>query len=102
MENVSDGNVLARMGDGFDLTAWQASGLDPGSVVADDFDLEIDSIDQSLTWSSGASVLRVDRDQSLDGDYFGRTLPGSEVPVGPFIEGWSPVPRRIMLGYVAF
>jgi len=30
-------------------------------------------------------------------DYFGRPYPGSEVPVGPFTEGWSQVCRRLRL-----
>ena len=39
----------------------------------------------------------VGREDLLNLDYFGRPYTGDEVSVGPFIEGWSPVRRRLRL-----
>ena len=33
----------------------------------------------------------------VDCDYFGRAHPADQVPVGPFIEGWSKVRRQLQL-----
>ena len=97
MENVSDYNVLSRMGDGFDLSEWQKSGLDTHSTTVD-LDLGLDPRDQSLAWSSKTdAVPTVGREELLNLDYFGRPYPDEDVTVGPFIEGWSPVCRRLSL-----
>ena len=96
MENVSDCNILSCMGDDFSLDDWQASGLDIHSrMVA--LDMTIDSEDQRLDWSSQTDAVTVPRDEHLSFDYFGRSYPGDEVPVGSFVEGWSPVCRRLRL-----
>jgi hypothetical protein len=51
-----------------------------------------------MAWSSQTdAVLTVPREEVLGLDYFGRPYPGDEIPVGPFIEGWSPVGRRLRL-----
>ena len=97
MENVSDYNVLADMGEDFSLGDWQATGLDAHSTTAE-FDLAIHPEDQCLAWSSQtAAVPTVTRDELLSLDYFGRPYPGDEVTVGPFTEGWSPVSRQLRL-----
>jgi len=97
MENVSDYNVLAHMGDAFSLEEWQKSGLDANSVTVQ-LDLAIEPEEQLLHWSSSADrVPAVARHELLAVDYFGRPYTADEVPVGPFREGCSPVCRRLRL-----
>ena len=97
MENVSDYNILSRMGDDFSLIDWQASGLDTHSTMAK-LDLAVDPEDWSLAWSSQTdAVLTELRDELLSTDYFGRPYSADEIPAGPFTEGWSPVGRQLKL-----
>jgi hypothetical protein len=98
MENISDYNLLSNIGEDFSLGEWQTTGLDTDSRMAE-LDLAIDPTNQCLTWSSQAdAVLRVRRDDEYQNlDYFGRSYPGVEIPVGPFTEGWSSVCRRLRL-----
>ncbi len=99
MDNVSDYNILSRLSDGFDFSAWQESGLDEHSATVE-LDLTIDPADPSLVWSSKAdAVPMVSREKQLSLDYFGRPYPGDDITAGPFIEGWSPVPRRLKLAF---
>ena len=97
MENISNYNLLSNIGEDFSLSEWQTTGLDTDSRMAK-LDLAMDPRDQCLTWSSQAdAVLRVHRDEYQSLDYFGRSYPGVEIPVGPFTEGWSSVCRRLRL-----
>ena len=97
MENVSDYNVLSRMGEDFSLAAWQASGLDTHTTEIE-LDIAIDPEAQCLEWSSQTdAVMMVPGDELLSLDYFGRPYLGDEVTVGPFTEGWGPVCRRLRL-----
>ena len=97
MDNVSDYNILSNMGPGFNLGDWQASGLDEHSTTVN-LNLAIDPGDPSLAWSSQEdAVPTVGRHELLSLDYFGRPYPGDDITVGPFIEGWSSVPRRLRL-----
>ena len=97
MENVSDYNILSDMGGDFDLEDWQATGLDTHSRMAE-LDIAINPKDQSLAWSAPTdAALTVPCDELLNLDYFGRPYLGSDVPVGPFTEGWSQVCRRLRL-----
>ena len=97
MENVSDGNVLSGMGEGFSLEDWQKSGLDADSRTVE-LDLSIDPESQRLDWSSAAAAVpTVKREELLSLEYFGRPYPSDAVPVGPFTEGWSAAPRRLIL-----
>ncbi|HHZ92619.1 TPA: right-handed parallel beta-helix repeat-containing protein [Candidatus Poribacteria bacterium] len=97
MENISNYNLLSNIGEDFSLGEWQATGLDIDSRMAE-LNLVMDPRDQCLTWSSQAdAVLRVRRDEYQSLDYFGRSYPGVEIPVGPFTEGWSSVCRRLRL-----
>ncbi len=97
MDNVSDCNILSRMGDDFDLNDWQQSGLDEHSTTVE-LDLAIDPGEPSLVWSSKTALPMVIRDELMCLDYFGRPYPGDDdITVGPFIEGWSPVCRRLRL-----
>ena len=98
LENVSDYNILSRMGGDFRLADWQASGLDTHSATAE-LDIAIDPETQCLTWSSPSdAVPKVPREELLNRDYFGRPYPGDRIPVGPFTEGWSSVCRLLLLG----
>jgi hypothetical protein len=95
-ENVSDYNIFSRMGDDFSLDDWQANGQDTHSTTME-LDIAIGD-DQGLEWSSPTdAVLMVGREELLDLDYFGRPYTQDEVTVGPFIEGWSAVRRRLRL-----
>ena len=97
MENVSDYNILSRIGEDFSLEDWQKAGLDANSATVQ-LDMAIDPEDQCLGWSSATDgVPAVARDELLSLDYFGRSYSGNEVPVGPFTEGWSQVRRRLRL-----
>ena len=97
MENNSDYNLLSAIGDDFSLADWQASGLDTHTEAVE-LDLTIDRSGPSQDWSSQTdAVLIVSRDELLSLDYFGRPYPGDEVPVGPCVEGWSSVHRRLKL-----
>ena len=96
-ENVSDHNLIAGAGDEYDLAEWQKRGLDAHSRVVS-LDLEFDRKTQILSWLSAADeILQVERDEVLDCDYFGRAHPVDQVPVGPFIEGWSKVRRQLRM-----
>ena len=94
-ENVSDYNVLSRMGEDFSLDDWQATGLDVHSTTAE-LDIAIDE-DQGMAWSSRTAIPPVTGDELLRLDYFGRPYSGDEVTVGPFVEGWGPVCRQLRL-----
>ena len=96
-ENVSDYNIVSGAGQNFSLAEWQSTGLDAHSRTAD-LDIAVGPEDGILTWSARkAEVLKVTRDERLGFDYFGRRYPDSVIAVGPFIEGWSPVHRRLKL-----
>jgi hypothetical protein len=97
MDNVSDYNVLANMGEDFSLDDWQATGLDAHSRVVE-LDMAIDAEEQHLAWSGPVdAVPKVIRDELLSLDYFGRPYPEEKVPVGPFTEGWGPAGRQLRL-----
>ena len=75
---------------------WQANGLDTHSTTMA-LDIAIGD-DQGLEWSTPTdAVLMIAREELLSLDYFGRPYAQDEVTVGPFIEGWSPVRRRLRL-----
>ena len=96
-ENVSDYNIVSGAGRNFSLAEWQSTGLDTHSRTAD-LDIAVGPEDGILTWSARKDeVLKVPRDERLGFDYFGRRYPDSVIAVGPFIEGWSPVQRRLKL-----
>lgn len=79
------------------LSDWQGSGLDEHSTTVE-LDMAIDPTDASMVWSAKTNPAPVvSRDQLLSVDYFGRPYPGDDITVGPFIEGWSSVPRRLKL-----
>lgn len=96
-ENVSDYNIVSGAGRNFSLAEWQSTGLDAHSRTAD-LDIAVGPEDGVLTWSARKDeVLKVSRDERLGFDYFGRRYPDSVIAVGPFIEGWSRVHRRLKL-----
>jgi hypothetical protein len=93
VENHSDQNVFTGIGEEFDLASWQQAGLDARSVI---LQLEITLDDDGMSWR-GTEFGTVPIDEVLNCDYFGRRLEGCEMPVGPFLEGWSTVPRHLSL-----
>ena len=97
VENVSDHNLFAGPRDDYDLAEWQTQGLDAHSRVVS-LDLAFDRDTQTFSWLSAEDeIVQARREEVLDCDYFGRAHPADQVPVGPFIEGWSKVRRQLQL-----
>ena len=96
-ENVSDYNVVSGAGKAFGLDEWQSTGLDANSRTAD-LDINIGPEDGIISWSARSDeVLTVPRDERMGIDYLGRRYAEGAIAVGPFVEGWSPVHRRLKL-----
>ena len=93
IENNSDQNVFSGIGDEFDFESWKQTGLDPGSCVLD-LEVTFDEDDRGMSWS-GADFEPIPVDEVLNCDYFGRRHAGGKMPIGPFMEGWSSIPRRL-------
>lgn len=96
-ENVSDYNVVSGAGKAFSLDEWQSTGLDANSRTAD-LDINIGPEEGIISWSARRDmVLTVTRDERMEIDYLGRRYTERAIAVGPFVEGWSPVHRRLNL-----
>ena len=93
IENNSDQNVFSGIGDEFDFESWKQTGLDPGSCALD-LEVTFDEDDRGMSWS-GADFEPIPVDEVLNCDYFGRRHAGGKMPIGPFMEGWSSIPRRL-------